>query len=366
MLDVTFLTIRATLRGQKLDWKENHVRLYEALLSRGVSPAKIGLLYFAVGLWICSLSFLTTRWLLLEFQGYFRAGLAVIVLVALAAVGAFVFLSVTRMLMRRRPGEEVPESLEAFGVRITPVSMCEALDRIEEFIAEGRATSLPHHVVTSDANAVLTSRRDEEYAAIIRRAALITPDGFGLIWGARLLNLPVYERVTGVDMVTGICERAAKKDYRIFILGSEPGVASTAATNLAAKYPGLQMVGTHHGMILRDEALLASALQQVKDAKPDVLFVAMGIPLQEKFIAKYMADLQVPVLLGVGGSFDVYAGKFNRAPQYIQRMGLEWLYRVWIDPSRWRRMGYVPRFMVVAFKTWLFSARGEGKAGEAF
>ncbi|RYG62660.1 glycosyltransferase, partial [bacterium] len=89
----------------------------------------------------------------------------------------------------------------------------------------------------------------------------------------------------------------------------------------------------------------------------DVLFVAMGIPMQEKFIAAQLERMKTPVALGVGGSFDVYAGKFNRAPQYVQRMGLEWLYRVWIDPSRWKRMGYVPKFMVVALRTWIFGTK---------
>jgi N-acetylglucosaminyldiphosphoundecaprenol N-acetyl-beta-D-mannosaminyltransferase len=211
------------------------------------------------------------------------------------------------MQMRRREGEEVPESVEAFGVKISPVSMIEALDKVETFIKTGQ----PHHVLTSDANAILTSRQDPEYAAIMRRAALITPDGFGVIWGARLLNLPIYERVTGVDMVTGICERAAKNGYKIFIFGSEPGIASTAATNLAVRYPGLQIVGTHHGMVMREPEALAKVIAQIREAKPDVLFVAMGIPLQEKFIAKHLDELGVPVALGVGGSFDVYAGKFR-------------------------------------------------------
>jgi N-acetylglucosaminyldiphosphoundecaprenol N-acetyl-beta-D-mannosaminyltransferase len=240
------------------------------------------------------------------------------------------------------------------------------LDRIEDFVAQGT----PHHVLTSDANAILTSRNDPEYAAIMRRAALITPDGFGVIWGARLLNLPIYERVTGVDMVTGICERAAKNGYRLFILGSSEGIAATAAANLMARYPGLQIVGTHHGFWRRDgkaEGLSsdeadAKMAQEIARQRIDVLFVAMGIPMQEKFIAAQLERLQVPVALGVGGSFDVYAGKFNRAPEAVQRLGLEWLYRVWIDPSRWKRMGYVPKFMVVAIKAWIFGPKNGDKA----
>ncbi len=180
-----------------------------------------------------------------------------------------------------------------------------------------------------------------------------------------MLNLPVYERVTGVDMVTGICERAAKNSYSIYILGSEHGIAETAATNLAKQYPGVRIAGTHHGFWRRDgqEAGLsadeadAKMADQIREAKPDVLFVAMGIPSQEKFIAAQIERMQVPVSLGVGGSFDVYAGKYKRAPQSVQRMGLEWIYRVWIDPSRWKRMGYVPRFMAFALREWIFGKR---------
>ena len=210
-------------------------------------------------------------------------------------------------------------------------------------------------------------KQDPEYAGIVRRAAMITPDGYGVIWGARLLGYPIYERVTGVDMVIGICELAAKNGYSIYILGSEPGengepgVAEIAARNLAEKHPGMRVAGTHHGFWRRDakaeglstEEADARMADVVRAAAPDVLFVAMGIPMQEKFIAAQLERMQVPVSIGVGGSFDVYSGKFKRAPQWVQRIGLEWLYRVFIDPSRWKRMGYVPRFMLLAIKVWL-------------
>ncbi len=356
LLDVTLVQVRARLRGQSVEWSQTRQRLHEALASRGVAPRKIALLYIAIGLWTCKLAYCVSRWF---FEGPTHP--AVTLLYALIVVGwtvggAIGFFSIARLLMRRVPGEDVPESIEAFGVKISPVSMGEALDKIEEFIARGT----PHHVLTSDANAILTSRDDPDYAAIMRRAALITPDGFGVIWGARLLNLPIYERVTGVDMVTGICERAAKKGYRIYILGAAEGIASTAARNLSERYPGLQVVGTHHGFWRRDPKNAAwtaeddaKMAQEIAAQNVDVLFVAMGIPSQEKFIAAQLECMKTPVALGVGGSFDVYAGKFNRAPNYVQRMGLEWLYRVWIDPSRWKRMGYVPKFMLVALKTWL-------------
>jgi N-acetylglucosaminyldiphosphoundecaprenol N-acetyl-beta-D-mannosaminyltransferase len=211
-------------------------------------------------------------------------------------------------------------------------------------------------VATSDANAILRAQEDPEYADIIRRAALITPDGYGVMWGARLLNLPIYERVTGVDMVTGICERAAQKGYSIYILGSAPGIAATAAQKLAERYPGLKVAGTQHGYFGQEGISEEEIAKRIRDAKPDVLFVAFGIPKQEKFIAHHLHTMNVPVSLGVGGSFDVYSEKLKRAPMYIQRAGMEWLYRVWQEPWRWKRMGYVPRFMLLALREWLFGA----------
>ncbi len=365
-LNVSIVSVRAKLRGENVEWSHKRVRLDEALANRGVPPRKIATLYFVVGLWGCWLAYLASRWFFEEQPiGAWVAFHAVVWFVSFVG-GGFVFYSLTRVQMRRREGEDIPDRLEAFGIEISPVSMNEALDKIEGFIREGT----PHHVVTSDANAVLTSRSDPEYTGIIRRAALITPDGFGLVWGARLLGLPIYERVTGVDMVTGICERAAKNGYRLYILGSEEGVATTAARNLAQKYPGANFVGTHNGFWRRDrkdpvltaedDALMAD---EIRRATPDVLFVAMGIPSQEKFIAAQLERMNVPVCLGVGGSFDVYSGKFNRAPLTVQRLGMEWLYRVWIDPSRWKRMGYVPKFMLIAVKTWIV---GDKKAADVY
>ena len=354
LVDVLFYRVRRRPDGRR-------PRLHEGLQARGISPTKIALFYSAVGVWLALLGYLISD--LSQGGGLAETLASLIALVFIGASGFLLFYSVARILMRRTPDEEIPAEIEAFGVKVSAVSMQEALHKIESFI-ESRE---PHHVVTCDANAILCAKQDAEYAAIIHRAALATPDGYGVIWGMRLLNFPIYERVTGVDMVTGICEFSAKKNYAIYILGSEPGengepgVAAIAAKNLAEKYPGLRVAGTHHGFWRRDAKAEGLSVEEadarmadiVRVAAPDVLFVAMGIPMQEKLIAAQMQRMNVPVSLGVGGSFDVYSGKFERAPHWIQRIGLEWLYRVFIDPSRWKRMGYVPRFMLLAIKVWL-------------
>ena len=370
LLNVSIVKVRARLRGYNVEWVNRRMRLDQALERRGVPRFKISLYYFCVGAWLCSLAFLATHWFFGAPPGPVLGALYALILLGLAGSGAIVFFSLARLGMRRQSYEELPDSIEAFGVRLSPVNMEEALDRVEGFIASGA----PHQVLTTDANAILTSRHDPEYLKIMRGASMTTPDGFGVIWGARLLNLPIYERVTGVDMVTGICERASKKGYRIYILGSAEGVAATAARNLCKRYPGLAVAGTHNGFwrkegeargLSKDESD-AQMADQICAARPDVLFVAMGIPMQEKFIAAQLQRMNVPVAIGVGGSFDVYSGKFTRAPVYVQRIGLEWLYRVWVEPARWKRMGYVPKFMLVALKTWLFGGPREDKSGEAF
>jgi len=327
-------------------------RLHAALQQRGISALKVSMLYLAVGVWICLLGVLSSRFVFGS-TVWWQAGLRLAVILLLFCCGFLLFFSLFRVLMKRSLHEHVPEDVEAFGVRVTAVSMDEAMQKIDAFIHSGK----PHHVVTSDANAILRAQEDEEYAAIIRRAALITPDGFGVVWGMRLLNLPVYERVTGVDMVTGICEMAAQKGYSIYILGSAPGIAATAAEKLAERFPGLRVAGTQHGYFAQDNISEEEVVRRIREAKPDVLFVAFGIPKQEKFIARHFDALQVPVSLGVGGSFDVYSEKLKRAPAYIQRSGLEWAYRVWQEPARWRRMSYVPRFMVLAVRTWILGDR---------
>lgn len=319
----------------------------------GLPPGKFAILTFLSGAILFIAGVIFARHILDASAPLWLITVRVLLLSALLFATFILVFSLARVWKRRSKDEVLLPSINLFGVAISPVTMQEALDRIESFIEKGT----PHHVATSDANSILRAQKDEEYAAIIRRAALVTPDGFGVIWGARLMNLPVYERVTGVDMVTGICERATKKGHSIYILGSEPGIAATAAQKLAAQYPGLKIAGTQHGFWKKEGISDEAIVSQIAQAKPDVLFVAFGIPAQEKFIAENLHSLNVPVSIGVGGSFDVYSEKLRRAPIYIQRSGLEWLYRVWQEPWRWKRMGYVPQFMAFALREWLFGKR---------
>ena len=236
--------------------------------------------------------------------------------------------------------------IKLFQVGIDRVDNQETIQKIEEFIVSKK----PHLLVTPDTLAVLRARKDSEYQAILKSADLVTPDGAGILWAAAALNYPLPERVTGIDIIHNICRLSAKKGYSLYLLGSYPGVANEAALNLSKKYPGIKVTGTHHGYFgceghencgdvkngnkgkskEEEEKIIA----EIKESKPDILLVGMGVPKQEKWINKNLKSLNVPVCMGVGGSFDVLSGRIPRAPLWMQRHGMEWVYRSIKQPNR--------------------------------
>ena len=220
------------------------------------------------------------------------------------------------------------EEREILGVKISVVDTAAALEAIEEFISSGR----PHQIVTADSSAVVLARKDSELREIINSASLVTPDSIGILWAARRFGRPLPERVSGVDLAELLCERAVGLGHRVFLLGAAPGIAEKAAEKLKQRHPGLVIAGTHHGYFKQSES--EAVIDKVRAARPDLLFVAMGIPLQEKWISRHLEALGVPVAMGVGGTLDVLAGKAKRAPKWIQRMGLEWFYRLASNPRK--------------------------------
>lgn len=160
---------------------------------------------------------------------------------------------------------------------------------------------------------------------------------------ARVLGLPVTERVSGLDLMESICKRAGERMYSVYLLGARPGVAEEAARVLESRCPGLRVVGAQHGYFTPEEE--QGVVRAVAEAAPDILFVAFGAPKQEKWIRQHLAELRVPVAIGVGGSFDVLAGRVRRAPRWMQRAGLEWLYRAVREPSRLPRLWVLPRLV---------------------
>ena len=236
------------------------------------------------------------------------------------------------------------ERLNILGVGIDCIDSEEALTQIENFIADGN----PHQVVTANAEIIYQANRNEKMRNVINQAQMVTADGSGVVWASKQLGRPLRQRVTGIDLVNSICEQSARKGWKLYILGSAPGVAATAAVNIRQKFPGCNIVGTHHGYFnAKEEKQIVAELLQLQ---PDVLFVALGAPKQEYWIAEHMAQLQIPVSMGIGGSMDVWSGNVKRAPRWMQKMSLEWLYRLLIQPTRFKRVLALPKFMLAVKK----------------
>lgn len=232
-----------------------------------------------------------------------------------------------------------PTSIRILGVRVDALTYADLLARIGDFIASGA----PHQISTVNPEFVMEARRNPAFAAVLEEADLCLADGAGLLWAARRLGRPLPERVTGSDSVPLIARRAAEAGWRAYFLGAAPGVAQRTAEILAARFPGLTVAGAFAGSPADAEA--AEIIARVRQARPDILFVAYGAPRQDLWIARHRDALGAPAMMGVGGSFDFIAGVQRRAPRWLQRLNLEWLFRLITQPWRWRRQLALPRFV---------------------
>jgi N-acetylglucosaminyldiphosphoundecaprenol N-acetyl-beta-D-mannosaminyltransferase len=224
------------------------------------------------------------------------------------------------------------------GVRVDPVTFDEVMACIEAFVAEDR----PHQLVTVNPEFVMAAQTDAEFRHIINASALALPDGVGVWWASRHMGRPLPERIPGVDLVERLAGLSAQRGYRLYFLGAMPGVADKAVEVLRTRHPELVVAGTYAGSPRPAEE--ESIVARVRAVSPHILLVAYGAPTQDRWIARNMERLKVPVCIGVGGSFDYIAGVHPRAPGWLRRLGLEWLHRLITQPWRWRRMLVLPRF----------------------
>lgn len=232
---------------------------------------------------------------------------------------------------------------KVLGVWVDRVTMDQAAQIAEQFI-QLREPSL---IATANAEMVMLAQQDEELAAILRSCELVLADGAGVVWAAGRLGHRVPERVAGFDLTQELLLRSAQHGYRVFWLGAAPGIAEAAIQKATQKYPGLITAGFQDGFFSADDQ---DVIRLIHEAKPDILLCALGVPKQEKWLSKNKALLQVPVLIGVGGTFDVMAGIVKRAPVWMQKAGLEWSYRLLSQPTRLLRMLALPRFVVSVLK----------------
>ena len=235
------------------------------------------------------------------------------------------------------------KELELLGLKINPLTMKEAVNIITDKIRDNMYDCCP--VYTPNAEILMQARDDEKFRGILNNSWLTLPDGAGLKLAARLLpevgQLP--ERVAGCDLLQNILKISNEQELRIYFLGAKPGVAAEAAHRFQDKYSGVNIIGCHHGYL--DKIDVDKLITDINYKRPDLLFVGMGAPRQEKFISYNREELQVKVAVSVGGSFDVIAGNVNRAPEVLQKLYLEWFYRLIQEPLRWKRMLKLPQFM---------------------
>ena len=225
------------------------------------------------------------------------------------------------------------------GVRVDNVNEAAALERAAALLCAGGA----HHIVTINPEFVMEARRNPAFAAVLDTADLATPDGFGILLAARYLGTPLQGRATGVELTLGLARLAAQHSYRVFLLGAAPGVAEATAAILQARIPGLIIAGTYAGS--PDPRYEPFLRQLIRAARPDILLVAYGHPRQDLWIARNQPVLQIPLAVGVGGTFDYLSGRVPRAPEWLRRIGLEWAYRLVRQPGRLPRIiDAVPRF----------------------
>ncbi|HXH09762.1 MAG TPA: WecB/TagA/CpsF family glycosyltransferase [Alphaproteobacteria bacterium] len=218
---------------------------------------------------------------------------------------------------------------------MSAINMPMALHTIEEWIARRK----PHYVCVTPVHAIMESQRHPELKRIHNAAGLVTPDGMPLVWLSRLLGFPHVERVYGPDLLLALCERSVTRGYRHFFYGGAPGVVDKLVLRLQARFPGLIVCGTYtppFRPLTREEDWEATA--QIDGAKPDIVWVGISTPKQQRWMAEHVGRLSAPVLIGVGAAFDFHAGVKRQAPRWMQRSGLEWCFRLLTEPRRlWRR-----------------------------
>lgn len=225
------------------------------------------------------------------------------------------------------------------------LSMDESIQEIDKLIkVEGY-----HYVVTPNVDHIVKLEDDKEFKEVYNKADLILTDGMPLVWISKIKKPKIREKISGSDLFPKVCELAAMKGYKIFLLGAADGVAKQAALNLKLKYPELNIVGTYSPSFgfEKNKIEIENIIKLVNELRPDILAVGVGAPKQEKFIYKYKNDLKVPVSLAIGASIDFEARTVSRAPIWMQKAGLEWFYRFLKEPKRMFKRYFIDDLKII-------------------
>lgn len=228
------------------------------------------------------------------------------------------------------------------GVLFDNLTPTEALDQAERLLASGEK----FYCVTPNSEIVYEAMHSPELKELLNGAALVLPDGAGVVLASKILGTPLRAKVAGVDFADGLMGRMEKSGLRLYLLGSKPGVAELAAQKMLEKYPKLQISGMADGYFKDD----AEAIAKVNEAGADVLFVCLGAPKQERFIKAHLQETNVRMMIGLGGSLDAFAGTVKRAPKWMIKLNLEWFYRLLKEPKRLGRMMRLPKFLLAVVR----------------
>ncbi len=229
---------------------------------------------------------------------------------------------------------------EILGVRFDDLTQQEAAQRGRQLLEEDKF----HYVVTPNPEFLLAAEKDPEFRRVLNAADLVLPDGIGVVYSAKILGTPLKERVPGIEFAEAMLSALNDMGGRLYLLGAKPGVAEEAGRRICARYPDLVLCGTHDGYFKDEQAILP----EIAAAKPDLLFVCLGAPKQEKWMARWGRHTGAKLAIGLGGCLDVFAGNVQRAPERWQKLGLEWAYRLKKEPKRIGRMAKLPLVLVKA------------------
>lgn len=229
---------------------------------------------------------------------------------------------------------------EILGVRFDDLTQQEAAQQGRQLLEEDKF----HYVVTPNPEFLLAAEKDPEFRRVLNAADLVLPDGIGVVYSAKILGTPLKERVPGIEFAEAMLSALNEMGGRLYLLGAKPGVAELAAANLKDAHPGLIVCGTHDGYFRED----GPVVEEIRAAAADVVFVCLGAPKQELWMVEHGPATGAHLMVGLGGSLDVFAGVVERAPEGFQRLGLEWLYRLAKEPKRIGRMAKLPLVLVQA------------------
>jgi N-acetylglucosaminyldiphosphoundecaprenol N-acetyl-beta-D-mannosaminyltransferase len=237
------------------------------------------------------------------------------------------------------------ERITLMGCSIDNLTMEETLQTIEGFVRSGQ----PHQHVVVNVDKLVKASRDPALRRINNDCALVNVDGMPVVWASRLLGRTLKERVAGCDLFEALMRRAGERGWRVFLLGATEDVVDRVASTYRGRYPGLVLAGWRNGY-WRGDAEEAQVAEQIRAARPDLLFVAISSPKKEQFLGRWQAGMRVPFAMGVGGTFDVATGRVRRAPRWMQQWGLEWFYRFLQEPRRMFRRYFIDDMAFI----WLF------------